>query len=98
MPHRNEARVLPDPVGARVRLWRPPAMAGHPWAWAAVGAPKVVVNHSRTGAEKAGIDAAAGMAGPGYGATLPTGVRSVRRSGAVGADGHPVVVEVQVGG
>ena len=53
MPHRNAASVLPDPVGARIRLWLPPAMAGQPWAWAAVGSPKVVRNHSRTGSENA---------------------------------------------
>ncbi len=30
----------------------PDAMAGHPWAWAAVGSAKVVSNQARTGAEK----------------------------------------------
>ncbi len=50
MPHRKAVRVLPDPVGARIRVWSPAAMAGQPWAWASVGAPKAVRNHSRTGA------------------------------------------------
>ena len=49
---RNAARVLPDPVGARIRVWSPAAMAGQPLAWASVGAPNVVSNHSRTEGEK----------------------------------------------
>ena len=51
MPHRKAARVLPEPVGARIRACWPAAMAGQPWAWGAVGAPKVVSNQVRTGAE-----------------------------------------------
>ncbi len=51
MPHRNAARVLPLPVGARIRLWRPSAIADHPSVWAAVGSANEVVNHSRTTGE-----------------------------------------------
>ncbi len=43
--------VLPDPVGARISVWSPAAIAGHPCAWAAVGAAKVVSNQVRTGSE-----------------------------------------------
>ena len=49
--HRNAARVLPDPVGARISVWSPAAIAGQPRPWASVGVPKVVVNHSRTAGE-----------------------------------------------
>src|SRR4051794_23786349 len=51
MPHRKAARVLPLPVGARIRVWSPSAIAGHPWAWASVGAGKLDSNHALTGAE-----------------------------------------------
>src|SRR4029453_16706425 len=51
MPHRNAASVLPDPVGARVSVWSPPAMAGQPWDWAGVGAGKLVSNQARTAGE-----------------------------------------------
>lgn len=68
MPQRNAVRVLPEPVGARIRVWSPSAMAGQPWAWASVGAPKAVVNHSRTGALKrasgSGADEGDGGASP----------------------------------
>ena len=52
MPQRKAARVLPDPVGARISVWSPAAMAGQPCAWAAVGAGNEVANHARTGALK----------------------------------------------
>lgn len=51
MAHRNAERVLPDPVGARISAWSPPAMAGHPCAWAGVGAGNEVSNHARTAGE-----------------------------------------------
>jgi hypothetical protein len=41
--------VLPDPVGARISVWSPPAMAGQPRSWASVGAGNEVENHVRTG-------------------------------------------------
>ncbi len=48
---RNAARVLPEPVGARISVWRPWAIAGQPSACAAVGAAKAPANHSRTAGE-----------------------------------------------
>ena len=52
MPHRNAVSVLPDPVGARMRVWAPEEMAGQPCTWAAVGSGNVDANHSRTAGEK----------------------------------------------
>src|ERR671931_489669 len=37
MQTRNAARVLPDPVGAAIRVSRPAAISAHPWDWAGVG-------------------------------------------------------------
>src|SRR5829696_10566439 len=53
IPDRNAASVLPDPVGARIRVCSPRAMAGQPWSWAAVGHGKFASNQDRTGSEKA---------------------------------------------
>ncbi len=47
MAYRNAARVLPDPVGAEMRTCSPEAIAGQACSWAAVGASKAPVNHSR---------------------------------------------------
>lgn len=44
--------VLPDPVGARISVCSPDAMAGHPCSCAAVGAGNDVENQERTGGEK----------------------------------------------
>ena len=70
MAQRNAANVLPDPVGARIRVWSPAAIAGQPLAWASVGAPKVVSNHSRTAGENGPSASAA------TGARYPSGVTS----------------------
>ena len=43
--------VLPQPVGAQMSVWAPPAMAGQPCTWAAVGSGNDVANHSRTAGE-----------------------------------------------
>ncbi len=43
--------VLPDPVGARIRVCSPAAMAGHPFSWACVGAGNELANQARTGSE-----------------------------------------------
>lgn len=51
MPHRNAVRVLPDPVGARISVCSPAAMAGHPSSWAWVGAGNEEENQARTGSE-----------------------------------------------
>src|SRR6202030_4212660 len=49
MHHRNAARVLPVPVGARIKVDSPRAMAGQPCSCGLVGAAKTASNHSRTG-------------------------------------------------
>ncbi len=51
MPHRKAVRVLPDPVGARMRVCSPAAMAAQPCSWAAVGAANDEENQARTGSE-----------------------------------------------
>ncbi len=45
--HRNAASVLPDPVGATTSVLSPSAMEFQAPSWAAVGAAKAPVNHSR---------------------------------------------------
>src|ERR1017187_3484342 len=52
MHHRKAARVLPVPVGARIRVDSPRAMAGQPSCWGRVGAGKTASNHARTGGWK----------------------------------------------
>src|SRR3954447_9318710 len=49
--HRNAARVLPLPVGAWIRVWRPAAIAAQPPTWAGVGVSKALSNQARTGSE-----------------------------------------------
>ena len=46
--HRNAARVFPVPVGARISVCAPDAIAGHPRTCGALGWPSVSVNHWRT--------------------------------------------------
>src|ERR1035437_580475 len=46
--HRKAARVLPLPVGAWIRVWRPAVMLAQPPTWAGVGAAKAERNHSPT--------------------------------------------------
>src|ERR1700722_7831938 len=41
---RKAASVLPDPVGAAMRVWRPGLIAGHAWACAGVGEAKLSAN------------------------------------------------------
>ena len=48
IPQRNAASVLPEPVGARIRVWSPAAIAGQPRSWAGVGSAKARANHSAT--------------------------------------------------
>src|SRR5262245_31612012 len=45
---RNAVSVLPLPVGARMTVESPRAIAGHPWACGGVGAVKLARNHSAT--------------------------------------------------
>ena len=49
MPQRNEASVLPEPVGAQISVCAPEAIAGQPAACAGVGASNEASNHLRTG-------------------------------------------------
>ncbi len=56
MPQRNAVSVLPDPVGARIRVFSPAAMAGQPNSWAGVGAGNEVENQARTGSENSSSD------------------------------------------
>src|SRR5271157_4174112 len=46
---RNAARVLPDPVGATISVFRPAAMAGQPSRCAGVGSPSASRNQAATG-------------------------------------------------
>jgi hypothetical protein len=46
--HRNAASVFPLPVGARMSVDSPDAIAGHPSCCGLVGAGNALVNHSRT--------------------------------------------------
>ena len=48
MTARKAASVLPEPVGAAIRTWRPAAICGHAACCAAVGAAKVRSNQART--------------------------------------------------
>src|SRR5215218_139067 len=59
MLHRKAVSVLPDPVGARISVCPPWAMAGQPCDWTAVGSGNDVANQARVGSEKAASAAAA---------------------------------------
>src|SRR5581483_5828059 len=48
MQARNAASVLPDPVGAEIRVVRPARMCGQPCSWGSVGVPNRRTNHSLT--------------------------------------------------
>ena len=48
MHQRNAVRVLPLPVGARMSVDSPRAIAGHPSVWGGVGASNEARNHSAT--------------------------------------------------
>src|ERR1700681_3711934 len=66
MQTKNAARVLPEPVGAEMRVVLPARMAGQPCSWGSVGEPNLLRNHSAvTGwaqASDAGISMAVGGA------------------------------------
>src|SRR3984957_20397982 len=49
MHQRKAARVLPVPVGARIKVDSPRAMGGQPCSCGLVGAAKTASNHSQTG-------------------------------------------------
>src|ERR1019366_3146791 len=48
MQARKAARVLPEPVGAEIKVVRPARMCGQPCSWGSVGVPKRRTNHSCT--------------------------------------------------
>ncbi len=50
-PHKNAAKVLPEPVGDKIKVFSPDEIAGHPAACGGVGATNDVSNHSLTGGE-----------------------------------------------
>src|ERR1700732_3207858 len=49
MHQRKAAKVFPVPVGARIKVDSPRAIAGQPCSCGLVGAAKTASNHSRTG-------------------------------------------------
>jgi hypothetical protein len=49
MPHRNAARVFPDPVGAQISVLLPATIFGQPIAWAGVGSANDASNQRLTG-------------------------------------------------
>src|ERR1700753_1518593 len=51
MPQRKLASVLPEPVGAQISAFSPPAIAAQPPAWAGVGPSKEASNQRRVAAE-----------------------------------------------
>ena len=53
---RNAASVLPEPVGANSKVWRPWAIASQPLVWASVGAANEPSNQARVAGEKAASD------------------------------------------
>ena len=90
MPARKAASVLPEPVGARISVCAPEAMAGHPWACAAVGSGNDVENQARTGSEKpasalpSGASPGRELTPPGYGrGVTPTRPRGLAVPAAI---------------
>ena len=89
--HRNAASVLPLPVGANTRVDSPRAIAGHPRAWAAVGASKDALNQSRTaGWNDASGSAARAGATPRFYRRIPAEACTDPRDGADPREGEPV--------
>jgi len=52
MAERKAASVFPEPVGAWIRTWPPPAIAGQPLSCAGVGAAKLRSNQARVSGRK----------------------------------------------
>jgi hypothetical protein len=48
MHHKKAANVFPVPVGARIKVVSPRAIAGHPETCGKVGVAKTASNHART--------------------------------------------------
>src|SRR5262245_40702203 len=88
MAARNAASVLPDPVGAKIRVERPAWISGQPSDCARVGPGNVSPNHSET----AGWNPNAGgrdMTVPDYRGRRAYGVRSARNRHDQGVEGEP---------
>src|SRR6202051_1515664 len=60
MHQRKAAKVFPVPVGARIKVDSPRAIAGQPCSCGLVGAAKTASNHSRTGGRNRAASSAAG--------------------------------------
>src|SRR5512133_2368547 len=72
MQARNAARVLPEPVGAEIRVGRPARICGQPSIWGSVGVPNLRTNHSATrGCAQASVS---GIVTGGSSATIGTAV------------------------
>src|SRR6202011_5876681 len=65
MHQRKAARVFPVPVGARIKVDSPRAIAGQPCTCGLVGAAKTASNHSRTGGANRTASRAAGRVAEG---------------------------------
>src|SRR5690606_21289349 len=88
-------RVLPEPVGAATRVWRPEPIAGQACCWASVGPGKARSNQDETAGWKAERGIEALSAGPVAGsATAAAGSRpgtSVRVAAWLRRVGWPLV-------
>src|SRR3954451_22318929 len=78
IPQRKAVSVLPDPVGARINVWSPAAIAGQPCSCAVVGAGKDEVNQARTGSENRSSESMTAA----YGGGLTTALGSWSQPGA----------------
>src|SRR6476659_230532 len=92
--HKKAVSVLPDPVGARISVWSPAAIAGQPPDWAAVGVANDASNHAWTGAENSRLATEARYPSPttffperhsGERSEHATGLAPVTRRGAASA-------------
>ena len=77
----STTRVLPDPVGAAISVWRRALMAGQPWRCGSVGAPKRVRNHCATAGWNV---ASASGAGPCADSMAVPGSKGARAAAALG--------------
>ena len=57
MTQRKAARVLPEPVGARISVFWPSLMASQPCSWAGVGSANAPSNQARVSPEKRSSEA-----------------------------------------
>src|SRR3954454_7544274 len=93
MHHRNAARFLPEPVGAQISVWSPPAICGQPCACAAVGSWNDDRNQLRVGSLK---EARGSGTRAGTGAEYRTAVRSGARPAGSAAARRWLALDVRV--